>query len=429
MGCRRQHTRIRAPPRGTPAPGRDALSAAGRTESVAIVGGGIVGIALARRLARDGGREVVVFEKENRVAAHQTGHNSGVVHAGLYYAPGSLKARLCTLGRIATREFCAEKGLPYREVGKLVIAVTDTERSGLDEIERRSTANGVPGLRRVDAGGVRDIEPHARGVAGLHSPHTAAVDYVAITEAMADDVRRDGGTILLDHEVTGLATDGGRVRLSAARTDRSFDRLIVCAGLQSDVVARFVGASPSPKILPFRGEYWTLAPDRTDLVRGMIYPVPDPRFPFLGVHFTRGVDDSVQVGPNAVPALSREGYRWRDVSVRDTWDSLTWPGAFALAREHWRMGAKEIAGSLVKSLYFRDARRFIPELRMSDLSARTASGVRAQAWGSDGALLDDFVVDQIGPVTLLRNAPSPAATSAMAIADYLAVTYLRGASF
>jgi L-2-hydroxyglutarate oxidase LhgO len=213
--------------------------------------------------------------------------------------------------------------------------------------------------------------------------------------------------------------EGATVRVRTTTLEQVFDWVIACAGLQSDVVARLVGADPSPKILPFRGENWALDAARTDLVRGMIYPVPDPRFPFLGVHFTRGVYDDVHVGPNAVPALAREGYGWLAVSPRDTWDSLRWPGAAALAKQHWRMGLDEISGSLIKPLYYRKARRFIPELRMSDLTAKTPAGVRAQAWSRDGTLLDDFAVDQIGPVTLLRNAPSPAATSSMAIADHV----------
>lgn len=394
------------------------------TERIGVVGGGIVGIAVARALTQRGLGEVTVLEKERRLALHQTGRNSGVVHAGLYYAPGSLKARLCALGRDLTREFCAEKKLPYREVGKLVVAVTADELPALAAIEERSVANGVPGLRRVDAAELKDIEPHAAGVAGLHSPHTAAVDYPAITEAMADDVRQGGGRILLGHEVTGIRSESTAVRVTTATTDLPFDRLIVCAGLQSDVVARFVGASPSPKILPFRGEYWALDPARQHLVRGMIYPVPDPRFPFLGVHFTRGVYDDVHVGPNAVPALAREGYSWGQVSARDTWESLTWPGAAALAREHWRMGVKEVTASLLKRAYFVQARRFVPDLEMKDLTAKTAAGVRAQAWDASGALLDDFAVDQVGAVTVLRNAPSPAATSSMAIADHLIDTYV-----
>ncbi|GAA2001358.1 L-2-hydroxyglutarate oxidase [Microbacterium ulmi] len=390
------------------------------TERIGIVGGGIVGIAIARALTARGVGEVTVLEKERRLAAHQTGHNSGVVHAGLYYAPGSLKAQLCAAGRVLIREFCQEKGLPYREVGKLVVAVDDTELPALAEIERRSIANKVPRLARIDdPAHLRDIEPHVAGVAAVHSPETAVVDYASITEAMAQDVRAAGGTILLGHGVTEITVDGDTVRVATDASEHEFTRLVVCAGLQSDIVAKLVGADPSPKILPFRGEYWALSPDRTDLVSGMIYPVPDPRFPFLGVHFTRGVYDDVHVGPNAVPALAREGYGWLTISPKDTWESLRWPGAWPLAKRHWRMGVDEISASLVKRLYFGKARRFVPELRMADLEAKTASGVRAQAWGRDGSLLDDFAVDRIGPVTVLRNAPSPAATSSIAIAEHV----------
>ncbi|MCP9002059.1 L-2-hydroxyglutarate oxidase [Pseudarthrobacter sp. RMG13] len=393
------------------------------TDHIGIIGGGIVGIAIARALA-ERGLMVTVVEKEHRVAMHQTGRNSGVVHAGLYYAPGSLKATLCSTGRELTKEYCQEKKLPYREVGKLVVAVTDNETPYLDAIEARSLANGVPGLRRLNAAEMKDVEPHVAGVAAIHSPHTAVVDYASITEAMAEDVRKGGGSILLGHEVTAIVRQAGRVRVTTTAAELSFDRLIVCAGLQSDVVARLIGAPASPKILPFRGEYWGLANAKQHLVRGMIYPVPDPRFPFLGVHFTRGVYDDVHVGPNAVPAMAREGYSWAKVSVKDTWDSLSWPGAPALAKQHWRMGIKEIASSLIKPLYYKEAQRFIPELQLSDLTSKTAAGVRAQAWSSDGSLLDDFAVDQVGPVTLLRNAPSPAATAAMSIADYVLDKYI-----
>jgi len=393
-------------------------------ERIGIIGGGIVGVALARALAQRGA-SVTVLEKETRLAQHQTGRNSGVVHAGLYYAPGSLKATLCAAGRVSIREFCEAKGLPYREVGKLVVAVDETELPALAEIERRSIANGVPGLVRVDdVARLHEIEPHVAGVAAVHSPHTAAVDYASITEAMAQDVRAAGGEIRLGHEVTGIHRENGTVRVVTPVSEDVFDRLIVCAGLQSDVVATLVGADPSPKILPFRGEYWELAAERGDLVNGMIYPVPDPRFPFLGVHFTRGVYDNVHVGPNAVPALAREGYTWLQMSAKDTWESLRWPGAWPLAKQHWRMGVDEISSSLIKPLWFRKARRFVPELKMSDLTHKTAAGVRAQAWGRGGELLDDFAVDQVGPVTVLRNAPSPAATSSIAIAEYVIAHYL-----
>ncbi|MCC2029627.1 L-2-hydroxyglutarate oxidase [Microbacterium sp. YMB-B2] len=390
-----------------------------RGKRTGVIGGGIVGIALARALAQRGD-EVTVLEKESRLAAHQTGHNSGVVHAGLYFAPGSLKATLCAAGRAQLREFCQEKQLPHREVGKLVIAVDETEIAALDEIERRSRANGVPDLERIDdRGRIGEIEPHAYGVAAVHSPRTAVVDYAAITEAMAQDVRSAGGSILLGHEVTALTASTDRAQVRTAASDHEFDRVVVCAGLQSDVVARLVGADPSPKILPFRGEYWSLRPERTGLVRGMIYPVPDPRFPFLGVHFTRGVYDDVHVGPNAVPALAREGYSWGRISIRDTWESLRWPGAGPLARRHWRMGVDEVSASILKPRYFRKAQRFIPELTMGDLRRSGAAGVRAQAWGRGGELIDDFAIDRVGAVTLVRNAPSPAATSSLAIADHL----------
>ncbi|GAA1919424.1 L-2-hydroxyglutarate oxidase [Microbacterium aoyamense] len=398
------------------------------TVRTAVIGGGIVGVALARLLSGRGD-DVTVFEKEARLAQHQTGRNSGVVHAGLYYAPGSLKATLCAAGRVKIRELCEEKGLPYREVGKLVVAVDETELGALAEIERRSIANGVPDLVRIDdVSRLREIEPHVAGIAAVHSPHTAAVDYTSITEAMAQDVRAAGGRILLGHEVTRVAVERGGVRVVTRISDEAFDRVIACAGLQSDVLAKTVGADPSPKILPFRGEYWEMTPESSRLVNGMIYPVPDPRFPFLGVHFTRGVYDSVHVGPNAVPALAREGYGWMQISAKDTWESLRWPGAGPLAKQHWRMGVDEISGSLLKPLYYRKARRFVPELKMSDLSHKGAAGVRAQAWGRGGELLDDFAVDQVGPVTVLRNAPSPAATSSIAIAEYIAEHYLGPAA-
>ena len=394
-----------------------------------IIGGGIIGIAVARELAQSRAGEVTVLEKETHLAAHQTGHNSGVVHAGLYYKIGSLKAALCAAGRVSIREFCEEKGLPYREVGKLVVAVDESELAALAEIERRSVANGVPDLARIDdVELLREIEPHVAGVAGVYSPHTAAVDYTAITEAMAQDVRTAGGQILLHSEVTEMRVENGGVRVFTTSGEHHFDRVVACAGLHSDVIAKLVGADPSPKILPFRGEYWQLDSERSDLVRGMIYPVPDPRFPFLGVHFTRGVYDEVHIGPNAVPALSREGYKWRTISPKDTFDALRWPGAWPLAKQHWRMGIDEISGSLVKALYYRKARRFIPELKMSDLSSKSMAGVRAQAWGRAGELLDDFAVEQLGPVTLLRNAPSPAATSSIEIARYVIKRYLEPAA-
>lgn len=391
---------------------------------IGVIGGGILGVAIARALAINHGMDVTVIEKENRLAAHQTGHNSGVVHAGLYYAPGTLKAELCAQGRSMTRDFCLDHNLPYREVGKLVVATRKDELAALNRIEARSIENRVPALRRLSAREIREVEPHATGVAALHSPHTAVVDYSAITETMANDLRQHGGNILFRHEVTGIREGATNVQLRTPQQTLSFDQVIVCAGLQSDVLANKAGASPSPKILPFRGEYRSLVASKHELVRGMIYPVPDPNFPFLGVHFTRSVYDEVHIGPNAVPALSREGYRWGNISLKDTWDSISWPGAPTLARRHWAMGAREIAASLLKPLYFLEAKRFIPELTLSDVGKKTEAGVRAQAWSQTGDLLDDFAIDQIGRVTLLRNAPSPAATSAMAIANHVITRHI-----
>jgi L-2-hydroxyglutarate oxidase len=393
---------------------------------IGIIGGGILGIALARALVLKDQGQVTVLEKESTLATHQTGRNSGVVHAGLYYQPGSLKAELCARGRSLTREYCQEHALPYQELGKLVVALGEGQLARLADMEKRATANQVPGLARLNREELLGIEPHAAGIAALHSPHTASVDYVAITRRMAEEVVQAGGRILHNHEVTAIETVGDACLVSTEYSTHRFDQLIVCAGLQSDVIAKMVGADPSPKILPFRGEYWVMSKTSAAMVNGMIYPVPDPRFPFLGVHFTRGVDGEVHVGPNAVPALAREGYDWTSISIKDTAESLRWPGAPSLAKKYWKMGAMEIGASLFKPLYATQAKAYLPELTAADLVQKGRAGVRAQAWSKDGSLLDDFAVDRVGPVTLLRNAPSPAATSAMAIADYVLKHYPVG---
>ncbi|WP_307796845.1 L-2-hydroxyglutarate oxidase [Actinomadura barringtoniae] len=382
---------------------------------IGVVGAGILGLAVARRLAEVRPDDsVTVLEKEDRVAAHQTGHNSGVAHAGLYYAPGSLKATLCRRGIGLLKDYCGERGLPFDECGKVVVARDESELGALAEIERRATENGVPGLRRLSAAGLREVEPHAAGVAALHSPHTAIVDFPAVARAYADDVRKAGGTIKLGFEVTRLLRAGDKVVVNG----EVFDRLIVCAGLQSDRVARLAGDSPAPAIVPFRGEYYRLVPARTELVRGLIYPVPDPRYPFLGVHFTRRVDGGVDIGPNAVLALAREGYRRRDFRAGDLWETLAWPGFRHLARQHWRTGLKEMYGSAVKRAFLAEAQAFVPELAAADMVPAPA-GVRAQAVDPDGSLVDDFRIGTLGPITTVRNAPSPAATSSLAIAEYV----------
>ncbi|GAA1534595.1 L-2-hydroxyglutarate oxidase [Actinomadura kijaniata] len=388
-------------------------------ERIGVVGAGIVGLAVARRLAeRRPDARITVLDKEDRIAAHQTGHNSGVAHAGLYYTPGSLKARLCRRGIGLLKEYCQDRGLPYVECGKVVVARSLAELEPLLEIERRATANGVPGLRRLRGAELAEIEPHAEGVAALHSPTTAIVDFPAVAASYAEDVRAAGGEVRLGFEVTALRRAGERVVAASPREELVFDRLVVCAGLQSDRVARLAGDAPAPAIVPFRGEYWRLRAERSHLVRGLIYPVPDPRYPFLGVHFTRRVDGGVDVGPNAVPALAREGYRRRDVRPRDVWDILRQPGFRALARRHWRTGVREMYGSAVKAAFAAEARSFVPELRTADLVPAPA-GVRAQAVDPDGTLVDDFRIGRLGPVVTVRNAPSPAATSSLAIAEYV----------
>jgi L-2-hydroxyglutarate oxidase LhgO len=381
---------------------------------VGVIGAGIVGLAIARRVARSA--EVTVLDKEDRVGAHQTGHNSGVVHAGLYYPPGSLKAQLCRRGVTLLSEYCASREIPYVECGKVVVARDAAELNGLAEIERRARANGVPGLRRLDAAGLADVEPHAHGVAALHSPHTAITDFPAVARSFADDVRASGGTVRLGFEVAAIS--GASVR-SADGQELSFDRLIVCAGLQADRVGRLAGDSPGPAIVPFRGEYYRLRQARAHLVRGLIYPVPDPRYPFLGIHLTRRVDGSVEVGPNAVLALAREGYGWGAVAPAEAWQTLRWSGFRHMARRHWRTGVREMHGSLSKRAFVAAARSYVPELSVADVE-RAGAGVRAQAVDADGTLVDDFRIHRVGPVTVLRNAPSPAATSSLAIADHVA---------
>ncbi|WP_306369415.1 L-2-hydroxyglutarate oxidase [Nocardiopsis sp. CC223A] len=388
--------------------------------SIGVVGAGIVGLATARELIlRRPGTRVVVLEKEDRVAVHQTGHNSGVVHAGIYYEPGGLKARLCTRGRDLLRDYCAERGLPYQECGKLVVALTPQEVARLDALHARADANAVPGLRRVGPEGIREIEPHTTGLAALHSPRTAITDYTRIARSLADDITAAGGEIRFGAAVTGIVPAGDGVRVTAGGEDLRVDELVVCAGLHGDRVARAAGDGDEPRIVPFRGEYMLVRPEKAHLVRGLVYPVPDPRYPFLGVHFTRRISGEVEVGPNAVPALAREGYRRSDIRLADLRDTLTWPGFRAMGRRHWRTGIAEMYGSFSKRAYMRAARRYIPGIGPADV-VRGGAGVRAQAVDRDGTLVDDFRIHRVGPVTAVRNAPSPAATSSLAIAEHIA---------
>ena len=389
------------------------------TGSVGVIGGGILGLAVARELSlRRPGVRVTVLEKEPALARHQTGHNSGVVHAGIYYAPGSLKARLCTRGRELLRDYCAEHSLPYDECGKLVVAVREEEMGRFDDLERRATDNEVPGLRRLSAGELREIEPNAVGLAALHSPRTAITDFVAVAECYGREVEAAGGSVLLSHEVSGIRRSRGLVEVVAGGALHRFDELVVCAGLQSDRVGRLADGRTEPRIVPFRGEYLKVVPARADVVRGLIYPVPDPRYPFLGVHWTRRVDGSLDVGPNAVLALAREGYGWGDVSPRDLAGLAASPGVWRMAKAHWRTGIREMRGCLSLRAYMALAQEYVPSVGVEDV-VRGSAGVRAQAVARDGSLLDDFHIVSEDGVTVVRNAPSPAATSSLAIAEHV----------
>jgi len=384
-----------------------------------VVGAGIVGAAVGRRLTEvEPEATVTILEKENRVAAHQTGHNSGVVHAGLYYVPGSLKARLCRRGMGLLRDFCAEHEIPYEERGKLVVARDAVEESRLREIERRARENSVPGLRRLDSDGLRELEPNVVGVAALHSPRTALIDFAAVSRALAGAVAARSGQVILSSEVTAIRQHAGEVRVRTVADEFVFDRLIVCAGLQADRVARLAGDAEDPAIVPFRGEYLRLVEGSQDLVQRLIYPVPDPALPFLGVHFTPRIDGTVDIGPNAVLALSREGYRRADIVFADVAEIVRSRGFHRLALRHWRTGISEMRGSLSRRAFLREARRFVPALQPEHVEPAPA-GVRAQAVDPDGSLVDDFRIGRLGRVVAVRNAPSPAATSALAIAEHI----------
>jgi L-2-hydroxyglutarate oxidase LhgO len=388
------------------------------SDRIGVIGGGIVGLAVARELLRvRPGSHVTVLEKEVQVGQHQTGHNSGVVHAGLYYKPGSLKATLCRRGVGLLKDFCAHHRLPYDECGKLVVALNEDEAVRLRAIYERASANGVPGLRLVESAAIREIEPHAGGMLAIHSAHTAIVDFAAVARRIADEIRGQGATVRCGFEVNAIR-QGSDVIVESPTERLHFDVLVICAGLQGDRLAKRAGHDDSLRIIPFRGEYYRLIPERTALVRGLIYPVPDPRLPFLGVHFTRRIGGAVDIGPNAVLALAREGYRRRDVNLHDLADIVGWPGFWRVAARYWRTALSEIAGSLSKGWFVSLASRYVPELTADDVVPAPA-GVRAQAVDRAGNLVDDFALERRGSIVAVRNAPSPAATSSLAIAEYV----------
>ena len=375
---------------------------------IAVVGGGILGLAVARELtARRPGRTVCVLEMEAEIGSRQTGNNSGVIHAGIYYAPGSLKAELCVRGAAELYEYCEQRGIPFERCGKLIVASTEAELAGLDELERRGRANGVPGLRRLDADGIRELEPHAAGVAALYSPETGIVDFRAVARAYADDLLEAGGEIATGCEVSSLVPGHGSLRIAHSRGVTEARHAIVCAGGRADRLAVAAGADPDPRIVPFRGAYLQLVPERRELVRSLIYPVPDPALPFLGVHLTRRIDGEVLIGPTALLGAAGLGR------------TLAWPGSWRLFRRWWRTGLEEIRHAAFRSTFVRAASRYVPELRRSDVLPAFA-GVRAQAVARDGGLVDDFVFSATERALHVRNAPSPGATSSLAIAARIA---------
>jgi L-2-hydroxyglutarate oxidase len=385
------------------------------TYDVAVIGGGIVGMATAREfLARAPGLSLVVLEAEDRPAAHQTGNNSGVIHSGLYYKPGSLKARYCVEGREAMYRFCREHGIAHDRCGKVVVATRDEQLPALQELERRGRANGLQGLRSLGAAELRDYEPHVAGVAGLHVPETGIVDYPQVTRTLADLVGAAGGTVRLSSRVLACRR-GGELTLATTQGDVHCRFLVNCAGLQSDRVALLCGVRPGVRIVPFRGEYYELTPERHHLVRNLIYPVPDARFPFLGVHFTRMVKGGVEAGPNAVLALKREGYRWSNFSLRDVLGMAGYGGFWRMVSRYWRTGMGELHRSLSKAAFVRALQELIPELKPEDVRPAGA-GVRAQALAPNGALVDDFHIVTDERMVHVLNAPSPAATASLCIA-------------
>jgi L-2-hydroxyglutarate oxidase len=395
-----------------------------RTYDVVIIGAGIVGLAVSRELlSRYPRLRLGVLDKEPSVGQHQTGHNSGVLHSGIYYAPGSLKARLCVQGQRELYAYCEQKGIPTDRCGKVIVAHSEAELPRLENLLQRGQANGVEGLEMIGPERLRELEPHCVGVKALFSPNTGIVDYSRVNRAYAEDVQAAGGDVLPGYGVTAMSDRPGGVILQTPAGEVEAQHVVACAGLHSDRVARLTGAPRDPRIVPFRGDYWVLRPDRRDLARNLIYPVPDPSFPFLGVHFTRRLDDgSVWLGPNAVLAFSREGYRRLDLRPRDLAEAVAYRGFQKLAAKFWQTGMQEMVRDFSKEAFLKSLQVYVPELTLADLLPGP-SGVRAQALGPDGALVDDVVFNTPGNrVVHVRNAPSPGATSSLAIGRQIADT-------
>ena len=410
--------------------GRDAAvrpdyrASVSKSYDVAVVGGGIVGLAAARALQRQRpGLELALLEKEQELGAHQTGHNSGVLHSGVYYTPGSRKAELCRRGKDELEAFAAEHEIPHRKLGKLIVALDESELGRLADLESRAIANGVPDLRVLDGPEIHEIEPGAAGIRALHVPHTGVIDYLAVANALADDVRDAGGDLLLGREVERAVPDSRGVTLQTRHGAVRAAAVVACAGLQSDRLARRSGIDADTRIVPFRGDYYTLSGASAKLVRGLVYPVPDPRFPFLGVHFTRKVDDTVVAGPNAVLALARESYRRLAFDPRDAVEAVGFPGIWRFALRHGRMAAAEVARDVSKRAFLAGMRRYVPAVSGDDLTFGP-SGIRAQAMTGGGTLVDDFVFAGGDRMLHVLNAPSPGATASLAIGSAIAAKAL-----
>jgi (S)-2-hydroxyglutarate dehydrogenase len=396
------------------------MAEAPRTADFVVIGGGILGLAVARELlVHHPDASLCVLEREERLAAHQTSHSSGVIHAGIYYAPGSLKARLCVEGSRLLYAYCDEHGIEARRNGKLIIAADESELSGLDELERRGRTNQVPGLRRIGPDEIPEIEPHARGIAALHSPETGVVDFARVAAAFAADVEAAGGAVVTEARVQELVPRQSSIAVQheSGVTEAGF--VVSCAGAWSDRLAVAAGAPAEPRIIPFRGAYLRLRPERRDLVRASIYPVPDPELPFLGGHLTRGIDGEVLLGPSALMVAARDAYRLGRVRWPDLASNLAWPGTWRLIRRFWRTGLGEVRHAASRRSFVTELRRFVPELDVGDVLPGP-SGIRAQALDRDGRLVDDFVVHRTERALHIRNAPSPAATSSLALAKLIA---------
>lgn len=381
---------------------------------LAIVGAGIIGLATAHRyIAKHPGQSVLILERESGFAHHQTGRNSGVLHSGIYYAPGSMKAELAVAGRSAMVDFCQERGIDHEVCGKVIVATRDDEIERLRALSGRAELNGLS-AELIDAGRLTEIEPHCNGIEALYVPSTGIVSYSKVCEALRIEIEESGGSIRFDTSVLNVEESevGARISTSGGEVFARF--LVNCAGLRCDQVAGMVDAAEGNRIVPFRGEYYELVPERSHLVKGLIYPVPDPSFPFLGVHLTRMIDGSIHAGPNAVLAFSREGYRWRDVQPSQILEHVTNRGLWKLARKYWRTGAGEVWRSLNKAAFVRALQRLVPEIESKDLEASPA-GVRAQAMDANGELLDDFAITRSGNSLHVINAPSPAATASLEI--------------